>query len=88
MGFSLIYDMLLGFYFKENSFDFFYILLDMEIASPFITTFIGEVSNRFIFFLRRRKSSSKLKLTRRTVRVYDNKLNKLITLRMLKLAAN
>jgi hypothetical protein len=53
-----------------------------------MTIFIGEVFNRFILLLKRRKSSSKLKLTRKAIRVYDNKLNKLVTLRMLKLAVN
>jgi hypothetical protein len=80
--------MSLSFYFKENSSDLLYILLDIEVASPFITTFTGEVFNRFILLLRGRKSSSRLKLTRRAVRVYDNRLNKLVMLRILKLAAN
>jgi hypothetical protein len=88
MSFSFIYGISLSFYFKENDFNFLYIFLDMEVASPFMTTFIGEVSNRFILLLKERKSSSRLKLTKRAVRIYGNRLNKLVTLRMLKLAAN
>jgi hypothetical protein len=80
--------MSLSFYFKKNSSDLLYILFDIGVASPFITTFIGEVFNRFILLLRGRKSSSRLKLTRRAIKVYDNRLNKLVTLRILKLTAN
>jgi hypothetical protein len=60
----------------------------METVSPFMTTFIGEVSDRFILLLKGRKSLSRLKLIRKTVKVYSNKLNRLVTLRILKLAAN
>ena len=80
--------MSLSFYFKENSSDFLYILLDIEAASPFMTTFTGEVFNRSMFLLRGRKSSSRLRLTRRAIRICGNRFNRLMTLRMLKLAAN
>jgi hypothetical protein len=60
----------------------------MRIASLFITIFIGEIFNRFILFLKKRKSSSRLKLTKKAIKVYSNKLNKLMTLCILKLAIN
>jgi hypothetical protein len=88
MDFSFTYGVSLSFYFKENSPDLLYIFLDIEAVSLFITIFIDEVSDRFILLLKRRKSSSRLKLTRKAVRVYDNKLNRLVTLRILKLAVN
>jgi hypothetical protein len=88
MSFSLTYGVSLSFYFKENGLNLLYIFLDIGAASLFITTFIGEVFNRFILFLKGRKSSSRLKLTRKAIRVYGSKLNRLITLRMFKLAIN
>jgi hypothetical protein len=88
MGFSFIYDMSFSFYFKENGFDLLYIFLDMEAASSFMIIFISKVSNRSIFLLKGRKSSSRLKLIKKAVKVYGNKLNRLVTLRMFKLAVN
>jgi hypothetical protein len=88
MGFSFVYGISFSFYFKENSFNLLYIFFDIGVVSPFITTFIGEVFNRFIFFLKGRKSSSRLKLTKRAIRIYDNKLNKLMTLYIFKLTIN
>jgi hypothetical protein len=88
MSFNFIYDISLSFYFKENSFDFLYILLDMKAVSPFMTIFIDEIFNRFMLFFKGRKSSSRLKLTKKAIKVYGNKFNKLVTLRMLKLIIN
>ena len=88
MSFSFIYGISLNFYFKKNGSDLLYIFLDIRAASLFITTFIGEIFNRSILLLRGRKSSSRLKLIRRAIRVYGDKLNKLMTLRMFKLVTN
>jgi hypothetical protein len=88
MSFSFIYGVSLSFYFKENGPDLLYILLNMGAASLFMTIFIGEIFNRSILLLRGRKSSSRLKLIRRAIRVYGDKLNKLVTLRMFKLVTN
>jgi hypothetical protein len=88
MSFSLIYGMSFSFYFKENGSDLLYIFLDIEAASSFMTIFISKVSDRFIFLLKGRKSSSRLKLIKKAVKVYGNKLNRLVTLRMFKLAVN
>jgi hypothetical protein len=88
MSFSFIYGISLNFYFKENGSDLLYIFLDIGVASLFMTTFIGEVFNQSILFFKGRKSSSRLKLIKKAIKVYGNKFNKLVTLRMLKLVAN